>query len=51
MVKKMIRVQTLRFIGSKNKYNKSTQNHEIIKDEESNIDMAINDFIKNNGYQ
>ena len=47
----MIRVQTLRFIGSKNKYIKSTQNHEIIKDEESNIDMAINDFIKNNGYK
>ena len=47
----MIRVKTFRFVGSKNKYVKSTQEHEMIKDTESNIDMVINDFITDDGYK
>ena len=47
----MYRVKTFRFVGSKNKYIKGTQEHEMIKDTESNIDMVINDFITDDGYK
>ena len=47
----MIQVKTFKFIGSKNNYLGNSKGNKKIATHESNIDLAINDFITDNGYK